>query len=352
MRYTSIGALVACLVLSLTTPLHPAAADPMAGGRVLRPALSAADADGKFSIAIYPDTQNEVFAGDNRLVNRSNTVVSLKTLRDYRFVIHTGDITNWGWLDQSQFEVAKKGMKPLQNAGLPYSIALGNHDTGAVGWNGIGREYGGGAYMFNPECKERLGSECQTEKLLRRTTEFNANFTVAQYRNVWASYEPKKIENVYSIFEAAGKKWLVLTLELWPRPEVVNWAKTIVSRFPSHNVIVATHSYLNADGSISKGREYGATTPQYLYDNLISKYKNIKLVFSGHVGTFATRTDTPNGNRVVSYLQAMHSGKPDAPFRTVEIDVKLGRVRTAMVNATTGRNYPNSDPTYTGMKFV
>ncbi len=57
---------------------------------------------------------------------------------------------------------------------------------------------------------------------------------------------------------------------------------------PDENVIVLTHSYLEADGSISQSNGgYGATSPQYLYDNLIKVYPNIKFVLSGHVGISA-----------------------------------------------------------------
>ncbi len=48
----------------------------------------------------------------------------------------------------------------LEDAGMPYSIAVGNHDTRAVGWNGHGG-YGGRAYVDNPECLRRFSAaEC------------------------------------------------------------------------------------------------------------------------------------------------------------------------------------------------
>lgn len=321
-----------------------------------KPVVAPRDADGKFSIAVLPDTQAETeWPSDRRFISRTQSIVAQKNSRDYRFALHTGDVVNWGWLVPSQYSVASQAMKQFENAGIPYSIAVGNHDTRAVGWNGVGTQYGGGAYAQNPQCIHRLGrAACDTKKLVRNTTEFNKVFTTSRYRNVKATWEPKKIENVYSTFSAAGKQWLVLSLELWPRTGAVNWARSVVSRHPHHNVIVITHSYLNANGTISTSNGgYGANSPKYLYDNLISQYSNIKMVFSGHTGTFASRVDVSRrGNRVVSYLQGMHAKAPAAPYRTVEIDVKSGTVRTSMVDATTNRAYPNSSPTYTGLKFV
>lgn len=78
--------------------------------------------------------------------------------------------------------------------------------------------------------------------------------------------------------------WLVLTLELWPRVEAVQWARGVVAAHPRHNVIINTHAYLTADGSIAQNSDYGVSSPQYLYDNLVKVYPNIKMVFSGHVG--------------------------------------------------------------------
>ena len=87
------------------------------------------------------------------------------------------------------------------------------------------------------------------------------------------------------------------------------WANGVVAANPTKNVIVSTHSYLAADGSISTSNGgYGSTSPRYLFDNLVKLHPNIKMVLSGHVGQAAVRTDTGvNGNKVLSFLQAFHS---------------------------------------------
>ena len=51
------------------------------------------------------------------------------------------------------------------------------------------------------------------------------------------------------MISAGGYNWMVLTLELWPRNEAVDWAQAVAAH-PKHNVIVVTHSYLNANGTI------------------------------------------------------------------------------------------------------
>jgi hypothetical protein len=145
----------------------------------------------------------------------------------------------------------------------------------------------------------------------------------------------------------------VLNLELWPRVEVVNWARQVVADHPNDNVLVVTHSYLEGNLQISQNSEYGATSPQYLFDHLISQYPNIKMVFSGHVGVAGSRVDTGvNGNKIYSFLAAIHSNTTN-PVRILTIDTGAGKVSTTIVapwnNARTWKKY---DQTFSGVKFV
>ena len=128
------------------------------------------------------------------------------------------------------------------------------------------------------------------------------------------------MDNAYHTFRSGGRDWLVLNLELWPRTEVVTWARRVVANNPRRNVIVVTHSYLTGNGSISRSNGgYGATSPRYLFDHLIKVYPNVKLVLSGHVGRARVRTDKgANGNKVVSMLQCMHD--TSNPVRLIWID--------------------------------
>lgn len=318
-------------------------------------APSGPDADGKFAVAVIPDTQTEVFGTDQRFPDRTTWLVNNRTSLDLRFVAHTGDVVNWGWLMPSQYQIASDAAAVLDAAKLPYAFTIGNHDTRAVGHDGIpgSRGYGGSAYVNNPECLERLGpTECNTLRLVRRTEEFNAVFPLSRYRNVSGTYAAGQVDNIYSTFEAAGKKWLVLTLELWARPEVITWAKSVVAANPDRNVLVQTHSYLNGDGSISTSNGgYGATSPKYLFDNLIKVYPNIKAVFSGHAGTFAQRVDTgANGNRIVSLLGNYESSMKN-PVRLVEFDV-TGKSLKSWVYDPDNARVAVAASTITGMSYV
>jgi len=282
-----------------------------------------------FSIAIIPDTQAETNNVRNTpFLNRTTWLAANKDRLDLRYVLHTGDMTNWGWLDPGQLSRARTAMAVLSGAGLPYALTIGNHDTAAVGWNGVrgSTGHGGSAYMYNPECRGRLGaSACKSWLLVRHTEAFNTTFPLEGMGNVGGAFEEGAVDDYWTTFSANGTNWLVLTLELWPRKEVVAWARTVVASHPDHNVIIQTHSYLDRHGRITTSNGgYGATSPRYLYDQVVSRYSNVKLVFSGHTGRFTSRADTANGNTVVSYLGNDLGGPTYNPVRILTINTSTG----------------------------
>jgi 3',5'-cyclic AMP phosphodiesterase CpdA len=213
--------------------------------------------DTKFSIAILPDTQNEVRPteprnlSDTRFRNRTQWLVDNADTLDLRFVAHSGDVVNWGERDAYQYTVAVDAVAPLAQAGIPFAFTPGNHDTRAV-------------------CAG--GSACPGESAsanVRLLPLFSEQFAVS------GRYEAGKLDNYYTMFDAGGVDWLLLSLELWPRTQVINWAKTVVQTHPSHNVIVVTHMYIDGNGNIATDNGgYGANSPRYLFDNLISQYAN------------------------------------------------------------------------------
>lgn len=275
-----------------------------------------------FSLAVYPDTQQEVLQErDSRLLNRSQWVVDTAPLLNTKYVLHTGDIVNWAnSSDNIQYQRLARGIQPL-NGRLFYSFAAGNHDTAAVGSNG--------AAVDPPN----------TSKLVRHTNRYNE--ALRDQMRVTSEFEPGRAENSYSLFSAGGLNWMVLTLELWPRKEVIAWARKAVAAHPKHNVVVVTHSYLSSNGTLSPSNGgYGSTSPKYLYDNLIKVYPNIKMTFSGHTGTAAYRRDVGvKGNVIHSYLLAMHSNTTN-PTRLVEINASAGVVSSWVYAPFTKTPYP------------
>ena len=289
--------------------------------------------DTKFAMALIPDTQNETSSlAGTRFSDRVTWLVSNKASLDLRYAIQIGDLTSWGNVAPAQFEKASNEIKPLE-AVVPWSVAAGNHDTAAV--------CEGGSACLGTDAKVSV----------RDVSAFNRYFPPSRFGRLAGTFEPNKSENSYATFTAGGKEWLVLTLELWARPAVVAWANDIVKAHPNSNVIVNTHSYLEADGSISTSNGgYGSTSPRYLFDNLIKVHPNIVMVASGHVGQAAARTDVGQaGNTVVSFLQAFHS--TTNPVRLVEVDTAAGTVTSRVYAPEIDMEYPQYATSTSGLSF-
>jgi hypothetical protein len=291
--------------------------------------------EAKFSFAVMPDTQMEVHeATDTRFRERSQWLVDHAAELDLRYVTHIGDVVDWDTPDHAQTVIASAALRPLEAARIPYSLSIGNHDSQATGVGGSARD------------------PSRTRILQRDTTVFNSFFTAARYGAVRGAFEPNKVDNIYSTFTAGRARWLVLNLELWPRVAAVNWARNVVANHSDYNVIIATHSYLNADTTLSTSRSYGDTSPQYLYDNLIKVYPNVKMVFSGHAGIAGERVDVGvHGNKIVSYLQTFHS-RTTNPVRLVEVNTATGTIATRIYAPRDRATYPQFADDQRGMAWV
>ncbi|MFT3666983.1 metallophosphoesterase [Piscinibacter sp.] len=285
----------------------------------------------KFSIAMIPDTQNEVqllYPGssgrrlnDWRIQMRNQWLVTQREPLKLAFVGHTGDLVNWGETEvpeapqytEHQYKVASAGMDVLGAAGIPYGIALGNHDTRAV-------------------CAG--GSACPGQSAhanVRLSPLFNRYFD-GKFTALAGRMTEGELQNHYSVFEAGGLKWLALVVEFMPRQEAVNWAREVIAAYPRHNVIVMTHAFLDGGGNVIGGNDgYGDKSPAYLWDTALKMYSNVKFVFSGHTGVQARRTLTgTNQNRVEAFNQTFHDNTT-APVRIVEIDTAAGGGRSYVV---------------------
>ena len=289
------------------------------------------DDDTTFSIAVMPDTQQDVL-GSKRLTNRAEWLVDNRQDLDLQFVMHTGDVVNWDTPAHEQYANASRSLEILDDAGIPTALTIGNHDTYAVGVGGSARD------------------SRYTRKYVRDTATFNRYFSTDRY-DPEGTFEAGKIDNNYQLFSAGGEDWMILTLELWPRAAAVDWARGVVAAHPDHNVIVQTHSYLTESGSIDGSAGYGDTSPNTLYKRLISVYPNIRMVLSGHVGDAASRVDVgANGNKIVSFLECFHSSTYNH-IRLLEIDTAADTVSTEIYSPINNRTFSQYAGTFDGMTF-
>ncbi|MBK7864376.1 MAG: metallophosphoesterase [Archangiaceae bacterium] len=307
-------------------------------------ARDAGPLDTKFMLVVMPDTQREVNSAAKapRFANRMQWVKDNRAALDIRFVMQVGDLNDWDTADHIMYERTSAGLAILDDAGVPYALVPGNHDTNAVG-------IGGSA------CTPTGTPSCPTVPLaLRITDTFNHYYPVSRFPRLGGTYEPSKIDNAWHTFSAGGYDFLVLALELWPRTAVVSWAKTVVASHPHHNVIYITHSHLNSSSAIEQTNGgYGANSPQYVFDNLLKLYPNVLFTMSGHVGTHGYKVDTGvNGNKIYNFLQCYHDEVTN-PSRLLEIDTASGTVTSKVYGPfDNSTKSDGSSFTVTGVQFV
>jgi len=266
-----------------------------------------------FTIPVLPDTQVEVNHKPEMFESQMNWLAKNSTALGVPIVLHVGDIVDFDNL--KQWERASQGFKILDAARVPYALAVGNHDTSAVGENS------GSAAPGNVNAN------------LRKTDKFNTYFPARRLWLLRGKYETGKSDNAYYTFEAGGLDWLVLTLEFCARQGPVNWANIVLDNHPRCNVIVLTHFHLNSKGEINPNNAgYGNLTTRSVYDQMIKRHRNVLLVLSGHVDSSAHRTDIgERGNTIYQILQDYQGQDAGGGYiRLLDIDTEKGTIAARM----------------------
>lgn len=265
------------------------------------PGLALAEADpiaeGSWTLAVLPDTQIYAEAYPQHYDAQTRWLVDHAASHNIRFVLHEGDVTNANVVEH--WRNAKASMSLLDGM-LPYAVAPGNHD------------YGPG------------GNAADRQSLFNDPAYFGPGSPYASQPSLGGQFEAGKTDNTWHTFDGGGQRWLVIALEFAPRDEAVAWAGQVVAEHADLPAILVTHAYLYSDDTIydwaAKGPEqswnphaYGvAKQPgetvndgQQLWDKLVSKHKNFRLVFNGHVlndGTGYRSTRGVAGNPVHQML--------------------------------------------------
>jgi len=207
-----------------------------------------------------------------------------------KFAVQVGDLSDYG-----QFEIHYKWSSYYMSqlyGHLPWSFVQGNHD-----------------YDLNCNNKDA-----------RYSTYYNKYFPYALYSQQSAfggAMEGTSMSNTYYRYTIGDVKYLVINLEFGPRINTLRWAGRLCEQFADHRVIINTHGYMEADGSLLvngdrfAGNNYSwtaateATSADVMYNELVSQYPNIFLVLSGHITAedIVMRTDTGvHGNKITSLL--------------------------------------------------
>ncbi len=245
--------------------------------------------------------------------SRIQWIVDKKDSLNMPMLLHVGDVVNFD--NYGHWEVASQGFDVLDRHHIPYAIALGNHDTEAVGF------MSGSAAPGN------------VNQNLRKTHKFNSYFPVSRFQSQRGRYEPDKSDNAYYTFRVGDTNWLVVVLEFCPRMGPINWAGDIIKEYFNYNVIILTHYHLTSRGEIGdRNAGYGDFSPQVVFDRLVKNHANIRFVLSGHVMSSALKTDVGTaGNKVYQILQNYQNEDFGGGYiRLLDFDIDKGTVAASM----------------------
>jgi hypothetical protein len=279
-----------------TKPLHvsPASARP-------------SFADDSFVLAVLPDTQFYSLLYPGIYSAQTSWIVANAKRRHIPYVLHLGDIVNNNTPDE--WRHAYESMSLLDGV-VPYALSTGNHDYGPS------------------------GDATTRDTLLNQYFPFDKQAAMPTFGG---AYEQGKLENTYHLFSAGGRNFVVVSLEWAPRDVVVDWANTVMDRYPDRDGILITHAYMNnndrrydwADKAHPQDFDphgYGTPGPvndgEELWQKLVRHHRFI-MTLNGHVlgdgtGYLASVTDLGNTcHQMLSNYQFRNLGG-EGYFRLLE----------------------------------
>ena len=211
--------------------------------------------DYAYSFAVVGDTQYLIYkdahSGTSYTSYIYDWIVKNKSSKNIQFVMGLGDITDKNGVDNSsdsvdqtdkEWTLAVAEHQKLTNAGIPYTVIRGNHDT-------------------VPQLDKYFAG--------------NSNFSAMDIEY----FDGTSLGNYFVRFTVGETKYMVLCLDycLEADSDEMLWANTAIEQNPDYKVIITTHYHVNYDGS----RAWN------VWDSLVTYNKNVIMVISGHVGKTA-----------------------------------------------------------------
>jgi len=180
-----------------------------------------------FTVVSLPDTQRYAQDWPEVFLEQTQWIVDNAVDEKIIFVTQLGDIVN-NHADPSQWEVASEAMAILEEASIPYGVAMGNHDAG------------GTERPWSPEgCRVPPDEICVALEYLN-------NFGPTRFddEDWYGGASPTGLSN-YQIVEAGGFTLIFIHFVNDPWQAEVDWAQGILDAYPGALVHVSVHRYLH-----------------------------------------------------------------------------------------------------------
>lgn len=191
-----------------------------------------------FVFAVVPDAQSMTCCAPNKFINQMRWIRDHASSLNLKFVSQVGDITYNN--SSSEWSAARTAIYQLDGV-VPYGLAPGNHDSPSDYAN------------------------------------FNNSFPYSKYAGEsWygGAYQNRNT-NSYQQFSSEDLNFTTIHLAHAPDASERAWAEGILHANMDRRVIVATHSYLNTDGSL--------TAEGSAIWSMIRSHNNVFMVVCGHM---------------------------------------------------------------------
>lgn len=255
----------------------------------------------KFTIIGMPDTQYYTSGkngGSPAIMNaQTQWITAKKDSLNIVYVAQLGDCVEDGDLDETQWQAAEVAMEFIEDSittnladGIPYGIAVGNHDQTPFG--------------------DADGT----------TNYYNQYFGESRFsgRGYYGGHYGSNNDNHYQLFSADGMDFIGIYIEydLSPDATVITWAEDLLQTYGNRRAIIVSH-YIIGTGNPGAF----ATQGQAIY-NAFKDNPNVFLFLCGHVPGEGRRSDSFNGNTIHTVL-ADYQGRTnggDGWLRIFEFD--------------------------------
>ncbi len=344
LRYSAEG--IGCLTAAVHMPmLLPRTASGAVGSNV-------------FNIAVISDTQNYCDNTKSQPSSKAYFIQQTQYIADHKddmnivFVSHVGDVVQHGdgtkgtgdvyYGAGAEWDRAVEAMDILEPTGIPFGLAIGNHDYDNYSYSSGSRP---------------LKSTVMWKKYFGSDTYYFADKPWYGGASDDKSFDPGL--SSYQTFAAGGKKFLHIALEMEAGDDAIAWAQQVVDAYPNYATIVTTHSYLNPPKKTDHSEPYvvpaerikasyitnspgGWNSAQDVWDKFLSKNAQIFLVLCGHAWNSADAGVSNSENiriddndaglpvyQVLSDYQGnTAAGSPggDGWFRFMEFDMNTGKI--------------------------
>lgn len=306
---------------------------------------AAAPVGADFTIVAIPDTQYyacnngsgcpAVTPSGSALYNgQTQWIVNNRVSKNIAFVAHLGDCVEHGDSGNgspdpnAEWLIADAALSLLENPvttmlaeGIPYGVAVGNHDQTPLGVPRSGGDEGATTVRYN--------------NFFGLSRFAGRSYYGGRYDFGNPGLYPNNNDNHYQLFSVSGLDFIAISLE-WDdvnnatRQAVLAWANTLLQTYSNRRAIVYAHTLINTGNPGSFANQGQAT-----YDALKAN-ANLFLMLCGHVPGEGQRLDTFGGHSTYTLLSDYQgrSNGGDGWLRLLEFSPASNEIRVKTFSPT------------------